>query len=180
MLRFTVYDQEKTVSFDGDTRLARCLVAVCAGSPALLEDLMVAVEGYAEGTTERIVRGLLDFDDTYTPRPAAMRGALASDIGDAVALPAIVEVVDAPTELLAATPGPDGLIVIDLAIYYISGFVVSSEPLMACGVLSVGAGAFTRKVAYALGESWTVDIETRTPGLSADPASGVKKELVHV
>jgi microcompartment protein CcmK/EutM len=153
-VRFTVYSAEQTVSFEGDAHLAYCLVAACADAPRLLEDLLVAVEPYAAGTAERVIQGLLDFD-----RARAARSARPS----ALPLP-VVEVIDAATEFLSETLGDEGLITIDLVLSYIGGHLASLEPIAPRGVVSLDVpGAAGQKVAYALPNSWTVDVETRAP-----------------
>lgn len=153
MVRFTIYDGEKTVSFEGNMHLAYCFVAACADTQALLEDLLVAVEPYAAGTAERAVHGLLDFDRAreaaaWPPNP----------------LPAVFEVVDDSTERLSQTPDDEGLMTINLVLYSIGGRLVSSMPVTPRGLVSLDTpGAAGQKVAYALRDSWTVNVETQAP-----------------
>ena len=160
MVRFTVYGAEKAVSFDGDTHLAYCLVAACANAPALLEDLLVAVEPYAAGTAERVIHGLLDFDRA--------REAAAAWPPDP--LPAAFEVVDEITERVSQTPGDEGLSTIDLVLSYIGGRLASHEQVASRGLVSLDTpGPAGQKVAYALRDTWTIDVETQTPSASGAP-----------
>lgn len=76
-----------------------------------------------------------------------------------------VEVVDARTARLAAAPDHEGLLRIDLQTRHISGWVVTAEPIAVRGTLDLPApvaGQYT--VAYALGDGWTVALETVIDG----------------
>ena len=91
--------------------------------------------------------------------PGAGRGPVPMDVASTV------EVVDARTAEVAAAPDHEGLLRIDLQTRHISGWVVTAAPIAVRGTLDLPApvaGQYT--VAYALGDGWTVALETVIDG----------------
>jgi hypothetical protein len=163
VVRFTIHDTEKTVSFVGEERLARYLVAACAVEPAALEELLVAAEPYAPGTTAFVMHGLLRFDAQHAPKHAAAWPHDEEPGTDVLhqSDTEVVEVVDGETAELARTPEDGGLLSIDLEERRISGWVAAEEPIAAWGTLDLSAHDPGRhSLVFALGGRWVVTLQT--------------------
>lgn len=150
MVRITVKDPEKIVSFLGDFDTARALVAACAAEPQLLEDLLVAAEPYRTGTAARVMAALI-------------RADVALEVGHAVPLFEALEVTDEATLNLALRTGDD-LIIIDLAEQTVHGYIDGDHELSVRGVARSEhlAPDLERETVYALSPRWRVSVESRT------------------
>jgi glycosyltransferase A (GT-A) superfamily protein (DUF2064 family) len=147
VVRYTVHDRDKTVSFTGDPELARALTAACAAEPPLLEHLLLATEGYRPGVVRTVMHALLEADT-------------AAEMGRALPQQTVFEVVDEATRANAATPEADGLMEIDLAERRLAAHGLDT-PLRSRGtVRTVQVGSnLERETVYALGASWSVSEE---------------------
>jgi len=161
MIRFTIRDMEKTVSFGEDAALTQALVAACASEPELLEDLLPAVEPYAPGTAGRVMTGLLAFDQVVEDgAPALTEQDVAGEAGTWRASRAF-EVFDPRSEWLARTPDDEGLVCIDLKGRSISGQVAAPRPISARGMIEHRApGGALRRLAFVLSDRWAINVET--------------------
>ena len=168
MVRFTIRDTEKTVSFGEDAALTQALVAACASEPELLEDLLPAVEAYAPGTAGRVMTGLLAFDQVAEDgAPDLTEQDAADDVGTWRPSRAF-EVFDPRSEQLARTPDDEGLVYIDLRGRRISGQVAASSPILARGSLPHRApGGALRRMAFVLSDRWAIDVATDQRGAAA-------------
>jgi hypothetical protein len=161
MVRFTIRDMEKTVSFGEDAGLAQALVAACASEPELLEDLLPAVEPYAPGTAGRVITGLLAFDQIAEDGLPAPTGQPVADEAGTWGAPPAFEVFDPRSERLARTPDDEGLVCIDLKGRSISGQMAAPRPIAARGTLEHRApGGALRRMAFVLSDRWAIDVET--------------------
>ncbi len=168
MVRFTIRDMEKTVSFGEDAGLTQALVAACASEPELLEDLLPAVEPYAPGTAGRVMTGLLAFDQVAEDgSPAFPEQDAADDVGTWRPSRAF-EVFDPRSEWLARTPDDEGLVCIDLRGRSISGQVAAPSPIVARGMLEHRApsGAL-RRLAFVLSDRWEINVATEQRAVEA-------------
>ncbi len=168
MVRFTIRDMEKTVSFGEDAGLTQALVAACASEPELLEDLLPAVESHAPGTAGRVITGLLAFDQVVEDETPALT---APDVADEAGIgreSSAFEVIDPRTERLARTPDDEGLVCIDLKGRSISGRVAVPSPILARGTLEHRTpGGGRRRMAFVLSDRWAIDVETDQRGAAA-------------
>ncbi len=161
MVRFTIRDMEKTVSFGEDAELTQALVAACASEPELLEDLLPAVEPYAPGTAGRVMTGLLAFDQVAEDGPPALTEQGVADEAGTWRTPRAFEVFDPRSEQLARTPDDEGLVCIDLKGRSISGQVAAPRPIAVRGTLEHRApGGALRRLAFVLSDRWAIDVET--------------------
>ncbi len=168
MVRFTIRDMEKTVSFGEDVALTQALVAACASEPELLEDLLPAVEPYAPGTAGRVMTGLLAFDQVVEDgAPDLTEQDVADEAGTWRASRAF-EVFDPRSEWLARTPDDEGLVCIDLRGRSISGQVAAPSPIAARGMLEHRApnGAL-RRLAFVLSDRWEINVEAEQRAVEA-------------
>lgn len=161
MVRFTIRDTEKTVSFGEDARLAQALVAACASEPELLEDLLPAVEPYVPGTAGRVITSLLAFDQVAEDGPQDVPEQDGDDGADILLESPTFEVIDPRSEQLSRTPDDEGLVYIDLQGRSISGQVVASSPIAVRGTLErrVPGGA-PRRMAFVLSDRWMINVAT--------------------
>ena len=150
VLRYTIRDSEKTVSFTGAPTLAPYLVAACASEPVLLEDLLLATERFSPGIVRQVMNQLLAADK-------AMEAGVDPSLYDAF------EVVDETTARRAMKSGHDGNLNIDLVQHAISGSTRAGAPFRARGSVSMRLnGGLERETVYALSQDWTVDVEDLT------------------
>ena len=63
LMRFTVVDDESTVSFIGPDRALHALVAACAAGADSLEDLLDRASPFVRDVRERVLSGLAVFDE---------------------------------------------------------------------------------------------------------------------
>lgn len=146
MLRYTIHDSEKTVSFTGGPELASQLVAACASEPALLEELLLATERFSPGIVRRVMNQLLAADK-------AIEAGVDPSLYDAF------EVVDETTARRAMRAGRDGNVNIDLVRHAIIGTISGDSALGARGSVSVRLNdGLERETVYALSQDWTVDV----------------------
>lgn len=146
MLRYTIHDPEKTVSFTGGAELASHLVAACASEPALLEDLLLATERFSPGIVRRVMNQLLAADK-------AIEAGVDASLYDAF------EVVDETTARRAMKAGRDGNVNIDLVRHAITGSTRAGSSLSARGSVSVRLDdGLERETVYALSQDWIVDV----------------------
>src|SRR5579884_794519 len=101
MVRYTVKDHDKTISFLDDQDLAPRLVAACAADPNLLEDLLMATEPFQPGIVATVTHALLRYDSALRTQAT-------------LPLFAAFEVADRASCAMAELPDRDGLVVIDL------------------------------------------------------------------
>jgi len=150
VLRFTIHDSEKTVSFTGDAELAAHLVAACASEPDLLEDLLLAAERFSPGIVRRVMKELLAADK-------AIEAGVDPSLYDAF------EVVDETTARRAMKSGREGNVNIDLVRHAITGSTNIRSSLGARGSVRVRLDeGLERETVYALSQNWTVDLLDQT------------------
>lgn len=146
VLRYTIHDPEKTVSFTGEPELASYLVAACASEPVLVEDLLLATECFSPGIVRRVVNQLLAADQ-------AIEAGVDPSLYDAF------EVVDETTARRAMKSGRDGNVNIDLVRHVITGTISTGSSLDPRGSVSVRLNdGLERETVYALSQEWTVDV----------------------
>jgi hypothetical protein len=151
VLRYTVRDSEKTVSFTGERELAPYLVAACASKPALFEDLLLATQRFSPEIVQRVMNQLLATD-------RGIEAGVDPSLFDAF------EVFDETTARRAMKPEADGIITIDLDRHAIAGTMRGGTPLAARGSVRVRLpGNLERETVYALGQDWSVDIRVELP-----------------
>lgn len=152
MIRITVVDPEKTVSFRGDAALAQAVVASCAAEPALTEDVIIAMESFREGTVARVSHELLRSDEL-------MRVGLS--VSPLVAFEAVTQ----EAERLAKTDDADGLVVVDLVRHDISGWIDDVNPPSSHGRvrITMSDAGLERETVYALGPEWSVSVDSGLP-----------------
>jgi len=161
MVRFTIRDTEKTVSFGEDARLAQALVAACASEPELLEDLLPAVEPYAPGTAGRVITSLLAFDQVAEDGSQDFPEQDGDDGARTWRESSTFEVIDPRSEQLSRTPDDEGLVYIDLKGRSISGQVAAPSPIAVRGTIERRApGGAPRRMAFLLSDRWMIDVET--------------------
>jgi hypothetical protein len=176
MVRYTVFDPEKVVSFPGDAELAHHLTAACASEPRLLEDLLLGVETYRRGEVERVMHGLLHYD-------AQRQRNECTEVGE------IFEVTDKRTREAASSVEQDGLVVFDLASKNISALGFPGRALRARGrmISRVPSSNIERETLYALTDEWSVveagraqmGSRSSAPALSATVKSNGTREVNH-
>lgn len=163
MVRCTVQDHEKTVSFLGDMRLARCLVASCATEPRLLEDVLIAAEPYYEGATARIMQDLIQFDATIDSIERAGLDSESLSRLFHVTRPSTVDVIDDVTRRIAARAENEGILMIDLPAHHVSGRIASDQPIALRGRLDVEKMGVRQEITYVLNDTWTVAVRHGLP-----------------
>lgn len=149
MVRLTIHDSEKTVSFLGDEHQARCLVAGCASEPDLLEDLLIAAEPHCPGNVANVIQGLVRFDHAITDQHT-------------LTLSGPFEVMDPGMDRVAYIPDRSGLLAIDLADKAISSTLGSGVLLGGRGSIRIErvTSGLDRETIYALSDAWTVSVIT--------------------
>jgi len=63
LLRFTVIDNEGTISFGGPGHLAKMMAAACAHSPASIDQVLATLATLDPSTTDSVRHGLARFDE---------------------------------------------------------------------------------------------------------------------
>lgn len=160
MVRYTVRDHDKTVSFLDDKGLAPRLVAACAADPNLLEELLIAAEPLQPGIVAKVTRALLRYDSAL--RTQATLPVFAA-----------FEVMDRATSYLAQQPDGEGLLVIDLPARTIHNRIPGNSDLSLHGSVrtQVTGANLERETVYALNQDWTF--------VTADVAGDVLTEKSH-
>ena len=156
MLRFTLQDSEKRITYVDRAELAPYMVAACATEPTSIEELLLAVEAYSPGMTARIMQGLLEYDAGLLTGVEADTAASSWYFKQPV-----LEVVNELSDLVALTPEAEGLVAIDLVSHEIIGR--GSAKLLPRGAVTIPGARNRQQVAYVLSDSWTVSINTGAP-----------------
>jgi hypothetical protein len=158
MLRYTLHDSEKTISFIDDESLTQCFIAACTSEPETIEELLVAVEPYYSGITARVMQGLLMFDAELSGRGDDQTDGGKDELWQPTA--PTIEVVDETTATIAAIAEEDGILTIDLERRDIAG-EVANENVTTHGTITLsGPSSIHQKVAFVLSERWSVDLQS--------------------
>lgn len=112
-MRFTIIDQDGTVSFVGPCEALEALVAACARFPRTLNELLEAATPYHSSLRESVLSGLAVFDEHNSPENYGNILA-ALEICRPADLP-VFRVLDERTREASLRPVKAGVVVFNLA-----------------------------------------------------------------
>jgi hypothetical protein len=114
VMRYTVIDDQGSVSFVGPCSWLKALVAACATTPPTLDALLREASQYDQEMRDQVMNSLRVFDEhNVDGNYSAIHVALAPDAGPAHETPAF-RVGDARTREASLTPVKAGLVLFNL------------------------------------------------------------------
>ena len=156
LMRFTVVDEESTVSFIGPDRALHALVAGCAQGADSIEALLERVAPYVRDLRERVLSGLAVFDEHNSQGNIRWIHA-AFDYCKSEEVP-VFRVLDDRTREISLSPVWAGAVVFNLKARRIVQIQNTYSDIKRKGRLRVleGAAPNNRIHRYELGPEWTV------------------------
>ena len=156
LMRFTVVDDQSTVSFIGPDRALHAMVAACAAGPASLSELLDRVALYVGDLRERVLSGLAVFDEHNGQENTRWIHA-AFDFCKREEVP-VFRVLDARTRDMSLSPVWAGAVVFNLKSRRIVQIQNTFSDINRKGRLRVleGQTPTNRVQRYELGPEWTV------------------------
>jgi len=111
-IRFTIIDDNQTISFVGPCHAIKMLAAACSAQPASIRDLLDRCKVYDPDLIESVLFGLAIFDEHNTPEfPEAFHRAIETQASSD--LPPF-RVIDDATKRASQVQAGSGLIIINL------------------------------------------------------------------
>ena len=156
LMRFTLVDDETTISFIGPDRALHALVAGCATDPHSIGELLDRVAPFTADLRERVLSGLAVFDEhTSSDNPRWIHAAF--DYCRREEVP-VFRVVDDRTREVSLSPVWAGAVVFNLKARRIVQIQNTFSDIKRKGRLRIMEGARpTNKIQrYELGPEWTV------------------------
>ena len=156
LMRFTVVDEQSTVSFIGPDRALHALVAACASGADSLEDLLDRAAPFVRDVRERVMSGLAVFDE-HNSRGNTRWIHAAFDYCRSEEVP-VFRVLDDRTREISLSPVWAGAVVFNLKARRIVQIQNTYSDIKRKGRLRVleGATVGNRIQRYELGPEWTV------------------------
>jgi len=156
LMRFTVVDEQSTVSFVGPDRALHALVAGCASGADTISDLLDRAAPFVRDLRERVLSGLAVFDE-HNSRGNARWIHAAFDYCRAEEIP-VFRVLDDRTREISLSPVWAGAVVFNLKSKRIVQIQNTYTDIKRKGRLRVleGASPSNRIHRYELGPEWTV------------------------
>ncbi len=156
MMRFTIVDEQSTVSFIGPDRGLQALVAACSTGPYTIDDLLERVAPFATELRDRVMSGLAVFDEHNTRDNCRWIHA-AFDYCSREEVP-VFRVLDARTRDVSLSPVWAGVVVFNLKARRIVQIHNTYADIKRKGRLRImeGTRPTNRIQRYELGPEWTV------------------------
>lgn len=156
LMRFTVVDEESTVSFIGPDRALHALVAACASGANSIEELLNRSAPFVRELRERVLSGLAVFDE-HNSRGNTRWIHAAFDYCRREEVP-VFRVLDDRTRETSLSPVWAGAVVFNLKSRRIVQIQNTYSDIKRKGRLRVleGAAPGNRILRYELGPEWTV------------------------
>jgi hypothetical protein len=156
LMRFTVVDEQSTVSFVGPDRALHALVAACATGADSLEDLLDRARPFVRELCERVLSGLAVFDEHNSLGNTRWIHA-AFDYCRSEEVP-VFRVLDDRTREISLSPVWAGAVVFNLKARRIVQIQNTYSDIKRKGRLRIveGATPTNRIQRYELGPEWTV------------------------
>ena|SRR5438874_2428031 len=156
MMRFTIVDDQSTVSFIGPDRALQALVAACSAGPRTIDDLLERVAPFAIELRDRVMSGLAVFDEHNTRDNCRWIHA-AFDYCSREEVP-VFRVLDARTREVSLSPVWAGVVVFNLKARRIVQIHNTYADIKRKGRLRImeGTKPTNRIQRYELGPEWTV------------------------
>jgi hypothetical protein len=156
LMRFTVVDEQSTVSFIGPDRALHALVAGCAQGADSIEQLLDRAAPFVRDLRERVLSGLAVFDEHNSQGNTRWIHA-AFDYCKSEEIP-VFRVLDDRTREISLSPVWAGAVVFNLKSRRIVQIQNTYSDIKRKGRLRVleGATPGNRIQRYVLGPEWTV------------------------
>jgi hypothetical protein len=156
LMRFTVVDEESTVSFVGPDRALHALVAGCASGADTISDLLDRAAPFVRDLRERVLSGLAVFDE-HNSRGNTRWIHAAFDYCRGEEVP-VFRVLDDRTREISLSPVWAGAVVFNLKSKRIVQIQNTYTDIKRKGRLRVleGTSPANRIHRYELGPEWTV------------------------
>jgi hypothetical protein len=156
LMRFTVVDEQSTMSFIGPDRALHALVAACAAGADSIEELLDRAAPFVRDLRERVLSGLAVFDE-HNSRGNTRWIHAAFDYCRREEVP-VFRVLDDRTREISLSPVWAGAVVFNLKARRIVQIQNTYSDIKRKGRLRVleGASPSNRIQRYELGPEWTV------------------------
>lgn len=158
MIRITLIDSKRVISFLGQEDMVPRLLASCCSNPGSLEELLLATEAFQRGITRAVFDGLIDFDRAVARLGTASQYQHAGDIENLKSVSNVFEAVE-PALLDYARNG-DGtipILIIDLPSRKLSSSTALTVARADTVVVHDGEIATSRTVTYDLPAAWVIE-----------------------
>jgi len=155
-MRFTVLDEQGTISFVAHSSALTALVAACAEDPATLRELLEATKRYDRSLRDYVLNGLAVFDEYNVPEnPQAIHDQL--DTLPAPETP-VFRVVDERTRDASLESVKAGVVLFNLPRKRIVQIQNMYDTIERAGKVNYHNGRFLsrREFEYELPSSWSI------------------------
>lgn len=156
VMRFTVLDEQGTISFVAHSSALTALVAACAEDPATLRELLEATKRYDRSLRDYVLNGLAVFDEYNVPEnPQAIHDQL--DTLPAPETP-VFRVVDERTRDASLESVKAGVVLFNLPRKRIVQIQNMYDTIERAGKVNYHNGRFLsrREFEYELPSSWSI------------------------